>query len=204
MRRLAQGAWLAVPAIGKRVSLDLSSPALPGWQAVQHALSLPELRAFGETAARLAIDATAPSAEWTSTCVVRQVRGGDAPLDQIVHSPYLKMDNGAWVLTGSDPVPIQTMLPPSGWVRGSGNGPWYDYQTGLPIETTESLDKDPDALNETGYSYFWAPDPVDGITVVIRECERLQGQVMDICAAMDPAHSHPDIRLREWRSLEVI
>jgi hypothetical protein len=197
-----QDGWLAVPTIGKRVAIGLSSPGVPGWHAVQQALSLPELRAFAETAAGLAFDVTAPAAEWTSTCVMRHVSGDDeAPIDQIIHSPHLELDNGVWSLKGSNSVSIRTVLPPSGWILSRGNMPWFDQKTGLPFETTELLHKDPDALAATGYSYFWVPDHIEGITVVIRECERLRDQVMDICAAMDPGHFHPDIRLRQWRPL---
>jgi len=199
-----QDGWLAVAAIGKRVAIDLPSPGVPGWHGVQHALSLPELRAFAETAAGLELDVTAPAPEWTATCVMRHITSDEeVPIDQVIHSPRLALNDGVWTLKGSNPVPIQTALPPSGWILGRGNAPWFDYKTGLPFETTELLYKDPEALAETGYSYFWSPDHVEGITAVIRECERLRNQVMDVCASMDLGHFHPDIRLRQWRPLEA-
>jgi len=194
--------WLAVPAIEKWVHIDLSSPGVPGWKAVCDALTLPELRLFAEAAQTLGIDVTASSAEWTATCVLRRTDGrGSVISDEVTHSPIIVQRNGNWGLGGRDSQKIPTELPGSGWALAEEAGYWINRDTGFPLVTTNILDPSSDALRATGFSYFWEPDPEDGITVVIRECERLRGDIMDICASMSPAHSHPDIRLRAWAPL---
>lgn len=202
LRRWAGTSWIAVPAIGKLVATDLSSPSLPGWQATWRALSLPELRAFADAAAVRQIDVTAAAGEWTSTCVIRRVTAAGEVVDQVAHGGCLRRNGGYWSAS-SGIQRILSVLPGSGWAYAPPDGTWIDSRTGFPIATTDHLDGEPGALNATGYSYFWAPEPVPGTTVVIRECERLKGRVMDISAAMDPESSHPDIRLRAWRPLNV-
>ena len=202
MRRLHGDAWLAVPAIAKWVAVDLTVHKLPGWRAARRALSLPELRAFARAAAALDLDVTAPSGEWTSTCVIRHVdRVRKCTEDKIAHHCKLEPRGDHWLVVSCDSPIHTTRLPHTGWALGGQGHPWYDSASGLPYTTTERHDFDPGGLSLTGFSYFWSPDPVSGVTLVIRECERLRDQVMDICASMDPSFSHEDIRLRDWMPL---
>lgn len=191
--------WIAVPAIDRWVAIDLSRPDMPGWRAAAVALSLPELRAFARAALGLGIDATAPAGEWTSTCIERR---HDPTFDRwadhaLHHSRLRRGRGGSWILGSplSETSRISARLPSSGWAVSRQCEPWIDESTGLPLATIQYID--PDAQSDsTGYSYFWEPDPCEGITMVIRECERLHGDVMDISAAIKPEHHHEDIQLR--------
>lgn len=204
LSRLASSpGWLYVPDLSRWVSTALTEPGVNPGDATIRALTLPELRLFANHADREGIDITAEYGEWTSTWIQIPEQRPDSTRNPsfVIHGPAAVTRNGArgWQVMGGDRV-ARAHLPRSGWVvaRPKAQEP-YDKRTGLPLQTTDSLQ---DALcqsSKASHSFVWMPDDEPGIYACYRECERLGRGAMDVNAAAPPDTSHLEIGLRLWR-----